>query len=159
VIFLSLGHSGSQLIYKSLDSGCSVPLSLVSSIMSVTLDNIQFYHGPSKPRTPPYFAFDSKRNTSGTPLSARPPEFANDSTPSAIDHCDPRSPVPHPDNITLQKTLQPPNIFDIEMTRMWETVPASEDSHESGASFAQTFGCHLQELSSKGTSETRKLKL
>ncbi|KAJ5984406.1 hypothetical protein N7481_006505 [Penicillium waksmanii] len=120
--------------------------------MSVTLDNIQFYHGPSKPRTQPYFAFDSKRNTSGTPLSARPPEFANDSTLSAIDHCEPLSSILHPDNIIGQETLQPPNIFDIEMSRMWETVPTSEDSYESGASFAQTLGCHLQELSSKGTS-------
>ena len=76
-VFLPVSQSGRQQL--SIPRFALFVFSLLSApgIMSVTLDNIQFYHRPSKPTKPLFLTFDSKRNDYSTPSLGPLPRFIN----------------------------------------------------------------------------------
>ncbi|KAJ5522961.1 hypothetical protein N7513_003338 [Penicillium frequentans] len=88
--------------------------------MSVTLDNIQFYHGPSKPTKQPYLTFDSKRDSSGVDPSVPPSTTANQ-TSLATGHSGSYQ-IPHSEAILNRHAAQTSNLFDLEIAKTWEMV-------------------------------------
>lgn len=93
--------------------------------MPVILDNIQFYHGPSKPAKPPYFAFNSKKvSNSNTLPSGEQPAFTNEPVSSGTDDSTmvPTSfllPAASAEDTTHQHAVGSPNLFDLELARPW----------------------------------------
>ncbi|KAI2785625.1 hypothetical protein POX_h09381 [Penicillium oxalicum] len=93
--------------------------------MPVLLDNIQFYHGPSKPAKPPYLALNSSQKGSKGSNALLPdeqPAFSIGCVSSATDDL---AVVPmgfdHPatstEDITDQHEIGSSNIFDLELAR------------------------------------------
>ncbi|KAJ6070559.1 hypothetical protein N7467_011878 [Penicillium canescens] len=92
--------------------------------MPVILDNIHFYHGPSKPAKPPYFAFNSNQKGSNTLLSGEQPLFSNEPVSSAIDDSTMvppcfLPPAANAEDTTNQHAVGSPNLFDLELARPW----------------------------------------
>lgn len=83
--------------------------------MSVTLDNIQFYNGPSEPAKQPNFAFNSKKHGSGTLPSFHLPAIENRSIYGF-------HPATHLEGTIEQQTDHPSNLFDLEIAKSWEMV-------------------------------------
>ncbi|KAJ5477737.1 hypothetical protein N7530_003246 [Penicillium desertorum] len=93
--------------------------------MPVILDNIHFYHGPSKPAKPPYFAFNSNQKGSNTLLSGEQPSFSNEAVSSATEDYSAMvppcflPPAGNAENTTNQHAAGSPNLFDLELARSW----------------------------------------
>jgi hypothetical protein len=90
--------------------------------MPVILDNIHFYHGPSKPAKPPYFAFNSNQKGSNTLLSGEQPSFSNELVNSATDDSTMvptcfLPPAANAEDTTNQHAIGSPNLFDFELAR------------------------------------------
>ncbi|KAJ5726491.1 uncharacterized protein N7483_007848 [Penicillium malachiteum] len=81
--------------------------------MAVTLDNIQFYYGPSKPTKQPYYTFNSKNDGSGTYAFA----FL---------------PATHSEETMNQHIVQSSNIFDLELAKTWEMASSSPTLDKTG---------------------------
>lgn len=132
-----------------------------SETMSVLLDNIQFYHGPSKPAKPPYFAFNSKKGSNGSNalLSREQPAFSTKPVSSATGDSTmvPTGflpPAAYAEEYTAhQHGVGSPNLFDLELARSWrvempllETLEASDsDAYLS----PRRLGGHCQDNSGK----------
>jgi hypothetical protein len=93
--------------------------------MPVILDNIQFYHSPSKSAKPRYLAFNSNQKGSDALLSGERPLFSNEPVSSATDDskivptCFLPPAAANAENITRRHTVGPPNLFDFELARSW----------------------------------------
>ncbi|KAJ5461056.1 uncharacterized protein N7458_002608 [Penicillium daleae] len=95
--------------------------------MPVLLDNIQFYHGPSKAAKRPSFAFNSNQKGSegfNTLLSGEQAAFSDEPAYLATDASTivPTGFVPpaaNAENTTHQHAVGSPNLFDIELARSW----------------------------------------
>lgn len=92
--------------------------------MPVTLDNIQFYHGPSKPEKLPHFAFNSNQNGSNTMPSGEQPAFSDEPVCSPTDDSTIAAtcflaPAADAEDTTHQHAFGPPNLFDFELARSW----------------------------------------
>lgn len=105
--------------YKPVEFHLTLSFSLYflasSVIMSLTLDNIQFYHGPSKPAKKPNFAFNSKKHGSGTMPSFHLPAITNGSIDDFL-------PATHLEGTIEQQTAHPSNLFDLEIAKSWEMI-------------------------------------
>lgn len=127
--------------------------------MSVTLDNIQFYDGPSKPSKPPYSAFNSGRYCTGVfPLSEKPIFSQTTGCPLTS-----RSTASHANNQKHQQTAVLPNVFDIELRKsLEEDLPhLAKDAALEGAScdLLPTFDLGHQEDFDRDLSLDRKYQL
>ncbi|KAL4766731.1 hypothetical protein BDW60DRAFT_212666 [Aspergillus nidulans var. acristatus] len=122
--------------------------------MPVILDNIQFYHGPSKPEKPPYFAFNSKEKGSNTLLSGEQPPFSNEQVSSAAD--DPTivptcfiPPAAKAEDVTHQHAVGSPNFFDFELSRCQGSATpllgTLEASHRDACPSLQRLYCHYRD--------------
>lgn len=127
----------------------SRPLS--SEIMAVNLDNIQFYHGPSRPARPPYFAFNSNKSASNTMLSGKEAIFLYVLDPSVADDSIiiPNCFLPlsaNADDTTHQDVVGSPNLFDIELASSYGDLTPLSSTRDSGDGHAcpslQKFDCH-----------------
>ncbi|CAI7596848.1 unnamed protein product [Penicillium manginii] len=100
--------------------------------MSVTLDNIQFYDGPSKPPKPPHSAFSSRGYCTGVFPSAERPIFSQTTGCSLTS----RSTASHANNQKHQQPAVLPNVFDIELRKSLEEdlPPLANDTALEGAS-------------------------
>ncbi|KAG0158345.1 Putative SANT domain DNA binding protein [Penicillium digitatum] len=100
--------------------------------MSVTLDNIQFYDGPSKPSKPPHSTFSSRGYCTGVfPSSERP--NSSQTTGCSLTS---RSTASRANNQKHQQTAVLPNVFDIELRKSLEEdlPPLANDAALEGAS-------------------------
>lgn len=107
-------------------------VSICDTSMSVTLDNIQFYDGPSKPSKPPHSAFNSRRYCTGVfPSSERPIFTQTTGCPLTS-----RSTASHENNQKHQQTAVLPNVFDIELRKSLggDLLPLAKDAALEGAS-------------------------
>lgn len=125
--------------------------------MPVLLDNIQFYHGPSKPAKPPYFAFNSKKDSNGSntlpsgeqyAFSNKPVSSAtDDSTMVATGFFPPAASAE--EYTTHQHGVGPPNLFDLELARSCGAATPLLDILEASDSDAcpslQRQGCHCRD--------------
>jgi hypothetical protein len=132
----------------------SMPFPSGSYTMPVILDNIQFYHGPSKPENPPYFAFNSKEKGSNTLLSGEQPPFSNEQVSSAAD--DPTivptcfiPPAAKAEDVTHQHAVGSPNFFDFELSRCQGSATpllgTLEASHRDACPSLQRLYCHYRD--------------
>ncbi|KAJ5456036.1 uncharacterized protein N7458_004300 [Penicillium daleae] len=126
--------------------------------MPVLLDNIQFYNGPSKPAKPPYFAFDSKKDSkdSNTLLSSEQLAFSNEPVSSATDDSTivPTDFLPPAANAeeytTHQHAVGSPTLFDLELARFWGASPLLATLEASGSDTCPSLrklGCHCRDKS------------
>ncbi|KAJ5712947.1 uncharacterized protein N7483_010128 [Penicillium malachiteum] len=99
--------------------------------MAVTLDNIQFYHGPSKPTKRPYYTFNSNDDGNGTMPSVCPPAIEERTIFLATDHHN-FLPATHSEETMNQHTVQSSNIFDLELAKTREMVSSSPTLNETG---------------------------
>lgn len=126
-----------------------------SEIMPVILDNIQFYHGPSKPTKPPYFAFNSNQISSNTMVSGGQTPFTEPvSSPrddSTIATACFLPPAANAVDMTHQHAVGSPNLFDFELARSWEVATpllSPRDACDRDTCFSpQKPDCHHQDSS------------
>lgn len=115
-----------------LDSFLNSSVATCNTSMPVTLDNIQFYDGPSKPRKPLHHAFSSSGYCTGVFSSSERP-FSCQTTVCSMTS---RSSASHANYQKHQQTAALPNEFDMELRKsLEEDVPhlANDDALE-GAS-------------------------
>ncbi|KAJ6027970.1 hypothetical protein N7540_003546 [Penicillium herquei] len=118
--------------------------------MSVTLDNIQFYHGPPNPTKEPNITLSSKHHEREIMSSFPLPTIANRSMYSATDHHG-FLPATRSEEPIKQYTAQSLNLFDLEIAKTREMVsssPTLDGSGECDASLLRpTPNRHHRELS------------
>jgi hypothetical protein len=134
-------------------------VSICNTSMSVTLDNIQFYHGPSKPSKPSHSAFNSRWYCTGVFPSAERPIFSQTTGCSLTS----RSTASHANNQKHQQPAVLPNEFDIELRKSLEEdlPPLANDAALEGASCDSlpTFDLGYQEGFDRDLSLDRKYQL
>lgn len=111
---------------------------LRTGTMPVTLDNIQFYHGPSKPAKRPYLAFNSNQSDSNARSSSERLSFFDEAVPSLTDISTMAptcflSPDANADDTTHQHAVRSPNLFDFELTRSWGTETPLSNTRDASA--------------------------
>lgn len=126
--------------------------------MPVTLDNIQFYYGPSKPAKPPYFAFNSNKNGSNTMPSGEQPAFFDEPVSSPTDSSTMAptcllSLAADAEDTTHQHGVGSPNLFDFELARSWGPATPSlnirDASDRDACPSLQELECHPQDSSNE----------
>lgn len=133
--------------------------SICNTSMSVTLDNIQFYDGPSKPSKPPHSTFSSRGYCTGVfPSSERP--NSSQTTGCSLTS---RSTASRANNQKHQQTAVLPNVFDIELRKSLEEdlPPLANDAALEGASCDSlpTFDLGHEEGFDRDSSLDRKCQL
>lgn len=133
------------------------------------LDNIQFYHGPSKPAKLPYFAFNSKKVfNSNTLLSGEQPAFTNKPVSLATDDSTmvPTGflpPAANAEDATHQHAVGSPNLFDLELARPWAAatpfLSTLEACDRDASPSPRALDCHCRDNSDETMPGDCKFKL